>query len=243
MNYQSGLRMLTDSEVEAVGGGVEPPPIVVRGTRLKVDYTTGGGGTLGYAEGGSGAEPNPTLMPEEGGGGGEQIDPPKETPCVSKSPDGYSLEEINTLALIASTRIAALNDENVEYGIFIYSYQGQLHFTAVFGGNQGESINWNLGVSKLPDGAHIVATVHNHPDLNGIDDRIPSRMNVITQEEGRDWASYDALQNWSGSTRGITVDSKALMYIYTNQTEATYVYDKEDRNTTRASCTLQEPKP
>ena len=219
--------------------------IIVTGTRLKINKDSNGGGWLSYLEAGYDGEPNPTLSPEPDGSGGpyEEMPAALETPCVTASPEGHSLAEINNVALVASNEIAALEDDRYEYGVFIYELDGRIYFTAPFTQNSEEDIDWNGGVASIPAGAHILAIVHNHPNKDGIDDRLPSRTNVMTGEEGRDWASYDAIKNWSGSSRGITVDPNMLMYVYTNQDKATHVYDKNDRNTTRASCTLQEPIP
>lgn len=121
--------------------------IVVTGTRLKITRDSGGGGWLGYLEEAFDGEPHPTLSPEPSGGGGpyEEMPAAKETPCVTASLDGYSLAEINNVALVASNYIAALNDERYEYGVFIYELNGQIHYTAPFTQNMEEDIDWNGG--------------------------------------------------------------------------------------------------
>jgi hypothetical protein len=238
MNVQAtktsgGFRSLTAEEIDFVSGGTGV--IIVTGTRIKANVATGGGGFLAYLEQGYDGNDNPTLQPNNGEGG-EYMDPPKDTPCVEEKPDGVDLLEINTAALLASNAIAARNDETYEYGVIIYEVNGQIGWTQPFTQQSETNIDWNGGIPMVPDGARIIGIVHNHPDVGSIDDRYPSY--DIFQND--DWDAYDALRDWGG-TRGITVDSKMLMYIYTNQDHTTRVYDKTDKGDTHPSCPLQDP--
>jgi hypothetical protein len=96
-----------------------------------------------------------------------------------------------------------------------------------------DQIDWNAGIPSVPDGARILAILHNHPDDTMIDDRYPSPRS----EGGTDWEAYEAVRSWGG-TRGITVDQNLLMYIYTNEDRKTWVYDVTDKQTERTSCSL-----
>jgi hypothetical protein len=168
------------------------------------------------------------------------VSPPiaRDTPCVEASPSDVSLQELNNKALAASMDIVRLGKEDVyEYGVIIYLQDGVLHRTTVFGDERPGQINWNLGIPLLPNGVIIVATVHNHPDIGGINDGIPSYNNIMTGTRGSDWDSYSSFL--SLNTRGITTDPKMIMYIYTNEDSKTRPYDNTDRNTTQKSCSLQ----
>ena len=208
------------------------PPIVVTGTRLKINKDSNGGGWLGYLEQGYDGEPNPTLTPETGGSGGpyEEMPAAKETPCVTASPDGHSLEEINNVALYLTGQIRAGRDGRWEYGAVIYSHNGVIGFTSVVTQQNPDQVDYPM--EQIPDGAVILAVIHNHPEVHNVDDRYPS---------GGDWQKRAQLVQANSPllTRGITADPKMLIYIYSNQDWKTRVYDKDDKDTSEPECSLQ----
>lgn len=217
------------------GDGEEDAPITVTGRR-NVSEDSGGdiGGNYaaGFYPGGTG-----------GMGGSSSPDGPveqaKDTPCVEAAPSNVPLQDLNNQVLRASNDIHARNDEMWEYGVIFYLKDGILQNTGVFGGGSPGDINWNLGFARVPDGAIIVATLHNHPDDPNVDDRIPS-MDTMQNPGGHDWLAYNSfLLAGDNNSRGITTDANMLMYIFTNQDNKTRVYDKTDRNTTYPSCSLQ----
>lgn len=191
---------------------------------------------------------NPPAGPDTGGGGGGGTGgetPPvaKETPCVEAAPSSCTLQDLNNLALAASNEIAAGDDEGREFGVIFYTLDGVLGETPIFTNVNTESpdsdIDWNRGLALVPDGAVIVGMLHNHPDISGIVDTIPSYNNMTTH--GQDWTSYDSFQRLNSMDyRGIHADPNMLMYIYSNEDHKTHVYDKTDHNQTSPSCSLQD---
>jgi len=217
------MRVLNEYEVNLIAGGwgSSSDDIVITGWRMHwEDFSWF---TIEIGGGGGGAEPEP-----------EPVDEPNPTPCVETSlSNGISTTDANRAALAASNKIAELNDEMYEYSSIIWWLNGEIGFTAPYQGSPSE-VNWLGGLDGVPDGAVIIGILHNHPDEPGIDDRIPSP----TSLGGQDWTAYDQLRNWGG-TRGITVDQNLLQYVYTNEDGKTRVYDKTDKETQQASCTLQ----
>lgn len=110
-------------------------------------------------------------------------------------------------------------------------------FTNPNSDDPSSEIDWNIGVSMIPGGSIIVGTLHNHPDISGINDTIPSYSDVRTNSRGTDWLSYDSIIGFNSN--GITTDPNLLMYIYSNEDHNTHVYDKNDHNTTTTSCGLK----
>lgn len=206
--------------------------IVVTGTRLKITWDGGGGGWLGYLEDAFDGEPHPTLSPEPSGGGGpyEEMPAAKETPCVTASPDGYSLAEINNVALYLTGIIRAGNDDEWEYGAVIYAHNGVIRFTGVVTQENPDQIHYPI--DQIPDEAAILAVIHNHPEVHTIDDRYPSP---------RDWNTFRQLTQTNSPllSRGITADPNMLTYIYSNQDWKTRVYDKDDVDNAAPQCSLQ----
>lgn len=207
--------------------------IIVIGTRLKINKDSGGGGWLSYLEQGFDGEPNPTLSPEPGGEGGpyEEMPAAKDTPCVSASPDGHSLAEINNIALHLSNEIAKLNDDDWEYGAVIYSLNGVIGFTGIVTQQNPERVNYPM--DQVPDGAIVLAVVHNHPAEFGVDDGYPSP---------HDWNTYERLGQPDSpllENGRIAADPKMLIYVYTNEDHKTRVYDKDDKGQESNECALQ----
>lgn len=200
--------------------------------RLKINKDSNGGGWLGYLEDGYDGEPNPTLSPETDGSGGpyEEMPAAKETPCVTASPDGYSLEEINNVALYLTGKIREGRDGLWEYGAVIYAHNGVIGFTAVVTQQNPNQVDYPF--SQVPDGAVILAVIHNHPEVPRVRDTYPSP---------RDWNIYRLLiqANSPLLSRGITANPKMLMYIFSNEDWKTRVYDKNDQDGTQPECTLQ----
>jgi hypothetical protein len=221
------MRALQPEELDIVAGGAgdtsSKAPIYVTGTRppsippLPIPGSGGGGG---------------------GGGGGIGVGGPvaKQTPCVDTSFDSSdaSLQAANNAALAASNSIAAQNDETFEYSSIVWSLNGQVGWTQPFTNHLTDQVNFLGGIGQVPSGAVILGIVHNHPDIPGINDTIPSP----TAEGGADWQAYSQLQSWAG-TRGITVDDNALLWIYSDEDGKTHVYDNTDRETQHTSCSLQ----
>jgi hypothetical protein len=217
------------------GDGEPDEDILVTGDSTENDFSppTGGEGGAGGVGSGGGNE----FSPDNGGGGGEIV--AEETPCVEAAPSSVSLQDLNNKALTESIAISNRNDETFEYGVILYLKDGVLHSTGVFGGQYTDRVDWNLGIPLVPDGAIIVATLHNHPNENNVNDTIPS-MDTMRNPGGTDWLAYDSfLTIAQRNTRGITADPNMLMYIYTNEDMKTRVYDKTERNTTQTSCSLQ----
>jgi len=215
------------------GDGEEDGPITVTGRRNVSEGTDGDiGGNYGAG-----------FYPGTSGPGGSSVDgqteQAKDTPCVEAAPSNVALQDLNNQVLKASNDIHAGNDEMWEYGVIFYLKDGRLQNTGIFGGDSPREINWNLGFARVPDGAIIVATLHNHPDDPNVDDRIPS-MDTMQNPGGNDWPAYDNFLSVADrNSRGITTDPNLLMYIFTNEDSKTRVYDKTDHNTTHPSCTLQ----
>jgi hypothetical protein len=214
------------------GRNMPEPPIVVTGTRLKINKDSNGGGWLGYLEQGYDGEPNPTLSPESSGSGGpyEEMPAAKQTPCVTASPEGYSLEEINNVALYLTGLIRAGRDGLWEYGAVIYAENGVIRFTGVVTQQNPDQVDYPF--SQVPDGAVILAVIHNHPEVPTIDDRYPG---------AKDWNTYRQLVQANSPllSRRITADPKMLMYVFSNQDWKTRVYDKNDMDSTAPQCSLQ----
>jgi len=206
------------------------PPIVVTGTHLKINKDSNGGGWLGYLEQGYDGEPNPTLSPEGSGSGGpyEPMDPANDTPCVTASPAGYSLVEINNVAKSMASDIAKENDGAWEYGGAIFGSNGQIGFTGIVTQQNVDRVSYPI--SQIPDGAVILALVHNQPNQHGSDESWPSDV---------DWDLYGDLQDGTiALPRGITVDPNILMYVYTDEDFQTRVYDKNDKDNENEQCAL-----
>jgi hypothetical protein len=180
------------------------------------------------------------------GGGISSPDPApvaKDTPCVETTTSGGSLADINNAALAASNAIAAKNDETYEYASIVWEPNGTVGWTAPYTDNLTDEVNWAGSLSQVPDGSVIVGIVHNHPDVSGINDTIPSGAG---SENGEDWDAYSQLINWNSThsasndlPRGITVDPNMLLYIYSDEDQKTRVYDNTDKNQTSGSCSLQ----
>jgi hypothetical protein len=213
------MRALKPEEMELAAGG-DGTTITVTGTRTETPPSYYEWWKLSGGEGSGGAGAG-------FGDGGEDTTTTNEyPPCVEASPDGISPSDALAAAQDAANDIAALNDENIEYGAFIYELNGQVFHTRVFTDGSVKNIGWDT--SCLPDGAHVIGMIHNHPDISGIDDGVPSSV---------DWNAYDDLQSWGGA-RGITVDPNMLMFMYTNEDDQTRVYDNTDKTQTTASCAI-----
>ncbi|HEX8191624.1 MAG TPA: hypothetical protein VF552_01870 [Allosphingosinicella sp.] len=235
MKQQSGmanrdLRLLSDEELTKVGGGLVTwgPDIFVTGW----DPITGGGGGDGGG-GGSDDEGGYTMddrpNPETGGTGTGDFSVPKDTPCVSASPDGINLSDLNRVALALSRDIAAQNDDEWEYGAVIYALNGEIRATSVVTQQNPDGVVYPF--HQIPSGAVVLALVQNHPEEPTVKDSIPS---------SPDWRTYERLL--AGELRvpdGVSVDPKLLMYVYTNEDWKTRVYDKNDVDTGIKSCSLQ----
>lgn len=209
----------------------EGETIYVDGEPLEVDDESDwvgfwGGGSLDDGGGGVGNGPD----------GGELI--AEETPCVEAAPSGVSLQDLNNKVLEEANEIVVKGDWNKEWGAIFYISNGQFHSTGLFTSGDTGEIDWSIGIAMIPDDAVIVATLHSHPDIDGINDGIPSYTDIMAGMDGKDWIAFDQFINLN--TRGITSDSNLLMYIVTNEDNKTRVYDNTDRNTQRKSCALTD---
>jgi hypothetical protein len=206
------VRELTHEELEYISGG-DDETIVVTGTRYPPPYY-----------------PPPYYYPPPpppyyGGGGGYYPPPPTTYPtCVETSPEGVSPADMLAAARAAAAEIEAANDENWEYGAFIYTLNGVVHRTPIHTDQSFDTINWST--NWLPDGARIVGMIHSHPNDGVMDQRMLS---------SQDWNAYNTLQN-STLPRGITMDANALHFLYSDQDSGLRAYDNTDKNQTSPSC-------
>jgi hypothetical protein len=224
----SGVRLLMEDELLMIAGGdgedtddVAPPEvdeIVVNGVPLPPQYywlppqlPAGSGGF------------DPT-----GTGAGPEDDYPDapDTPCVETSfANGVSVDRVNNAAMSAAQAFNATGQQaNWEYGAFIYEYGGQVLYTPPFTNQSYDHVDFST--AALPDGAHVLAIIHNHPYQAGdVDQRSPS---------SADWSIYNQL---AGQTVGSkTFDANMLNYISTNQDGLTRPYDNTDKNDSSPTC-------
>lgn len=162
-----------------------------------------------------------------GGGDSGDTTPPEVPypPCIEAAPAGVSSTDLINAAKAAAADIASRNDENQEFGAFIYSLNGQVHYSTIFTNGSPDQVDFNSGY--IPAGAHLLGFIHNHPDQSGIDDGYPSPA---------DWHVYNTYANATGVN--FTVDPNMLQFIYTNQDGQTRAYDKTDKNQNSSSCAL-----
>lgn len=176
----------------------------------------------------------------DGGGTDTPPPPPEQLPtCVTDKPAITNEEEfLNNLKLLTDELRGLYNSvpgntpidaSRYEYGILIYEINGVIGYGDIQTSNSAGHVD--ITAAGVPDGARIIAYMHNHPDQAGIDDRWPSN------HSGGDWDQRDALVN-STLARGITVDPNLLLVLYTNQDDKTRIYDKSDKNKTVAACAI-----
>jgi hypothetical protein len=187
----------------------------------------------GSGGGGGGLPPDDsTSIPGPTGDVVSEIpgDEPHTTSCVETTfaTPNVSLQNVNRAALAASNAIAQLNDENWEYSSIVFLYNGQVGFTEPYTEQHLDIVDLMGGFARLPDGAVVLAIVHNHPDFDDRPDGFPSTV---------DWGGYNATVNFHWA-RGIIIDSNMLLYIYTNADHHTRVYDRTDRHEFRNGCSL-----
>lgn len=166
------------------------------------------------------------------GGGGSGLPTANETDCVSTTlASGADLQQVNNHALAGGNEIAALRDHAYEYSVIVWSLNGVVGHTTPHTDRNAGLVNWLGNLDEVPTGAVIVGIVHNHPNLPGINDTIPS------YHDGGDWDQRDRLVE-ATLQRGITVDPNVLLYIQSNEDNKTRVYDKNDRDTRTRECAL-----
>jgi hypothetical protein len=215
------MRELTASELEFVSGGDDPEneEIIVTGHYPPPPYYPP---SYGYYP--------PSYPPYYGGGGGYPPPPPPTyPPCVEAAPVGYNPQDVLNAAKAAAAEMEAANDENQEYSSFIYSLNGQVYHTTLHTDGHFGDITWTT--NDLPAGAHILGMIHNHPD-DGTEQRMLS---------GDDWNAYNTLENAQANgtmPNGITMDTNALMFLYSDSDSGLRAYDKTDKNDTSPSCTI-----
>jgi len=211
-----------DLEPEHQGGQL----IVVVGTRFSFEFAASAFSMMESSD----VHQFPMLSPDGGGGGPEYIEPPKDTTCVEVAPAEVDLLELNTAALAASKQIQKqANWKDVEWGSIVYEINGHIAFTKPVTQNDPGKINWNQALVLVPDNARILALVHNHPDDQLVDDRIPS---------DDDWRVFENFQTLS--VRGIRSDANMLTYILSDEGRgvSTRVYDKYAKNSEAVQCSL-----
>ena len=239
------LRELTPAEIEMVAGGGEwtddnsngyfddGDTIVVTGHLFTSSYGGGGGGG-GGGPGGFPQDDAASITVSVGEGSTLPAEEPNVTSCVETTfgTANVSLTDVNRAALAAANAIASLSSSSYEYSSIVFVYNGHVGFTAPYTDNSYDSVNLLGGLGDVPTGSVILGIVHNHPD-SVMDDRYPS---------SADWDGYEQILDLSSSAglpRGITADSKMLLYVHTDQDDKTRVYDNTDKNQQSASCSLQ----
>lgn len=162
------------------------------------------------------------------------MEPARDTSsCISSTPAGHDIAEINNVAKAIAADIASKNDDEWEYGAVIYSLNGTIGFTRTVTQQNPDHVDYPLW--EVPEGAVILALVHNHPDVQFVNDQIPSN----DPRRLDDWDTYEDIEAMNpAQNRGISADPNMLMYVYTNQSNKTHVYDKNDRRTGHESCPL-----
>jgi hypothetical protein len=235
------LTLVGDVQLSAGGGGWsddngngyydQGDDIIVTGYLLTVPYSGGGGSGGG---GGNLGDDTASISPSEATDAIAAAEP-KATPCVETTfvTPNVSLTDVNRAALAASNVISGLNHTNVEYSSIVFSLNGQVGFTEPYTDNREGEVNLLGSIGKVPAGATIMGIVHNHPAQFNVIDTYPS---------DPDWARYERIMDVSSSgglERGITADRNMLLYVFTNETGKTHVYDRTDKNSERTGCSLQ----
>lgn len=141
----------------------------------------------------------------------------------------------NNAALAASNLIKAKTGREAswEWGAFIYELDGHVYHSPLFTSGSHDFIRFGDYMDNpqyLPEGAHVLGLLHSHPD------------DPFVTGDGRpsddDWNRVYA--RLSGESHyGRTYDKNMLLYIYTDETKRTYVYDNTDKRDTRLSCSLE----
>jgi len=173
-------------------------------------------------------DPTYTSNPPEGVPGGGTYDAAQYPSCVEAAPLGVDPSDILDKANALSVEIAQQTNQAVEYGAFIYEINGLVLKSDIFTDNLPGRVDFLNRVLDLPNGAHILATIHNHP-YNGIEQGTPSAE--------YDWPLYNSFFSIANS-QGITVDPDMLMFIRDNHDATTRIYDKTDQNQHYASCPI-----
>lgn len=185
---------------DAPSEGDEVDPIVVTGSATQTGGGTSGGGDFNWETATSWLDPS---APED------------DLPCTppadpDNTPEGVDMGELRNEARDAANDIRG-RDNSVEWGALIYMLNGELFTTDVVSQGSVDSIGFAYGSRDfLPDGAHIVGWIHNHPyDRNrqdgfGADD-----------EAGLDVMAREA-RNSDGR---FTVDDKVMTYTIPNDND------------------------
>lgn len=215
------------------GGTTEGETIIVTGTRYReAEYDPGTGGDPGTGVSGGG---------DTGSGGGGGGIEPLETDCVAYAPDGASLHDINREALKIANAIQNMDVENYEYGALIFTLGGQPYSTRIFTQKNSDNVGVPLDVLEgLPNGANIVAFVHNHTSVGTSSDTsaIPSKQDFQIFE-----ALWGAIRD--NGIQGVSVDQNSLIYVHGrvdtmgDEPNKTRVYDRGDRGDDDPECSLQ----
>lgn len=136
--------------------------------------------------------------------------------CVSASPDDIDEDMLMKIIQYLTDELRGVYNEvpgnddidssRFEYGVAIYELDGQIGYGDITTNNSPDFVR--IITRGVPDGARIIAIMHNHPDT-GEDDRVPS------DHFGGDWDQYRDVVN-SALSRGIEVDPNLLLVLYTN---------------------------
>lgn len=210
-------------------------PIIVMGYVYTAGLSSGAGG-VGGGGGLGGLEDDVISITPSTGDETIPAAEPLPTPCVETTfaTPNVSLTDANRAALAASNAIKHIGIyQTYEFSSIVFVHNGQVGFTDPYTDLLEDDVNLLGGIGNVPTGAVIIGVVHNHPDQINVDDRFPSP---------RDWVGYSNIQELSSSgslPRGITADANTLFYMLSDQNRKTYVYDRTDKNTKSASCSLQ----
>ena len=154
--------------------------------------------------------------------------PAPPTPCVTEAPLAAPLLLINRHAKAAEARLRELDDSGWEYAVAIYTLRGTVEKTFPQTSQQPNFVAFDQ--SAIPDGATMIAFLHNHPPAANQDGRLPSNY---------DRTVYDDLVGRAVMTnQRFNVDINMLFYIHDGNTNRTHVYDSATINSITAQCNL-----
>jgi hypothetical protein len=184
---------------------------------------------------------------DQGGGGGEEPETPRDTPCVTDKPTKHgNILDIHQGAIDLKKEMPSpphsLSGASYEYfGIIYKSPDGSVRTTVPVTSNESHFVRasavWTA-IDDIPDGAIILGIWHSQPDS-------PTMSSY-------DWAAHKSIFNNPDSPsmiarkdsvsiteslgRGITADPNGLSYVYDMKTGKIHVYDKSDMDSDKVQC-------
>lgn len=191
--------------------------------------------------------PNAPALGNGGGGGDDEPDTPRDTPCVTDKPAKHgNILDIHQAAIDLKEKIPETHSitpgEKWEYFGVVWKLPGGAVQTTepVTNGLPNEvraSAVW-AALDSIPDGAIILGIFHSQPDNGRMSDD--------------DWAAHKVIFNNPESPsmiarpysytitesigRGITADPNGLSYVYDMKTGKIHVYDRSDMNSDKEQC-------